>query len=66
MKRMMIASLAALAVVATPALGVTKTSATMTKSAKADAKAQAKASKAAQKAAAKSAKLAAKNSKKSG
>ena len=64
MKRTMIATFAALSMVAAPALAVTNAAPPTTKSAKAEAKAQAKANKVAQKSAAKSAKLAAKNAKK--
>jgi hypothetical protein len=65
MKRILIASIVALSVAATPALAVTNTAPVAKTAAKQD-KAQLKAAKASQKAAAKSAKLAAKNTKKPG
>ena len=64
MKRILIASIAALSVAATPALAVTTRSTPAAKTAAKQDKAQLKAAKASQKAAAKSAKLAAKNTKK--
>jgi hypothetical protein len=63
MKRMMIASLAALSMITVPAFAAT-TTAPAVKVAKQDQKAQAKSAKASQKAAAKSTKLAAKTAKK--
>ena len=62
MKRMMIASFAALSMIAAPALATT--TAPAAKVAKQDQKAQVKSAKASQKAAAKSARLAAKTAKK--
>jgi hypothetical protein len=66
MKRILIASIAAFGIAATPALAVTTSTAPAAKTAAKQDKAQLKAAKASQKAAAKSAKLAAKNSKKTG